>query len=133
MKKYFLTFCLIFISSVFIYCDKIETRILFVKNDSKSAIVCLITKKELNLTTTGDDVLAVNLKANEEGDLNPGKPSWERFIKKCDEQKLHFYIINQDSINKYSFDTIFKKNMYVKKYYLTIEDLEKMNFRMSYQ
>lgn len=133
MKNYLLTLYLIFISLVFFCCDKFENRFLYIKNDSKSAIVCLITKKELNLTRTGDDVLSVNLKANEEGNLNPGKPSWERFIKKCDRQKLHFYIISQDSIDKYSFDTVFKKNMYVKKYYFTVEYLEKINFRMTYK
>jgi hypothetical protein len=133
MKKYFLTFYLIIICSVFFCCDIIETRILYIKNDSKSPIVCVITKKELNLTGKGDPVLAVEVEVNKEGDLNPGKPSWERYIEKCDGQKLHFYIINQDSINKYGFDSIFKKNMYIRKDYFTIEDLEKNNFRITYK
>ncbi len=132
MKNYLLTLYLIFISLVFFCCDKFENRFLYIKNDSKSAIVCLITKKDLNLIRTGDDVLSVDLKVNKEGNLSTGKPSWERFIEKCDNQKLHFYIISQDSVDKYSFDTVFRKNMYIKKYYFTIEDLEKINFKIRY-
>ncbi|MGA9637555.1 MAG: hypothetical protein WBQ70_03560 [Flavobacterium sp.] len=80
----------------------------------------------------GDDFLAVRLKENESGNLNPVKPRWEKFIEKCDNNKLHFYIVSVDSINKYGINTVFKQNMYLKKEYFTIEDLEKINFQIRY-
>ena len=133
MKKYFLNFCLIFISTVFYFCDRFENRHLFVKNDSKSAIVCIITKKELNLTGKKDISFGEEVEVNKEGSVDPGKSSWERFIEECDGQKLRFYIISKDSISKYGLDTILKKNMYIRKDYFTIEDLEKINFHITYE
>lgn len=133
MKKYFLNFCLIFISTVFYFCDRFESRYLFVKNDSKSAIICIITKKELNLTRIKDISFGEEVEVNKEGSVDPGKSSWERFIEKCDGQKLHFYIISKDSVSKYGYDTILKRNMYIRKDYFTIEDLEKINFRITYE
>jgi len=133
MKKYFLNFCLIFISTVFFSCDRVESRFLIIKNESKSEIVCIISEKELNLVGKNDRPLSVDVEVNKEGNLNPVKPSWERFIKKCDGQKLRFYIISKDSISKYGLDTILKKNMYIRKDYFTIEDLEKINFHITYE
>ena len=64
--------------------------------------------------------------------MNPVKPTWERFIEQCDNNKLHFYIVSVDSINKYGLNTVFKQNMYLKKEYFTIEDLEKIDFQIKY-
>jgi len=136
MKKYFLTSFLILTIVASFSCDKIENRFLYIKNDSKSAVSCFITKRNLNLVKKsdnlkGDRFLAVGIKANREGSLSPGKSSWERFIEECEGNKLHFYVASQDSIYKYGVDSVFEQNMYIKKEDFTIEDLEKINFHIT--
>ena len=115
MKKYFLAKIIMLIIFVFICCDRIENRFLYIDNNSNSSISCFITKREFNLMKKGDYFLAVDLKENEKGNLNPVKPTWERFIEQCDNNKLHFYIVSVDSINKYGLNTVFKQNIYIKK------------------
>ena len=88
MKKYFLATIIMLIIFVFICCDRIENRFLYIDNNSNSSISCFITKREFNLMKKGDYFLAVDLKENEKGNLNPVKPTWERFIEQCDNNKL---------------------------------------------
>jgi hypothetical protein len=62
-----------------------------------------------------------------------GRIYWEEYIKTCDNQKLRYYIIKKDSVDKYGWKEIFKKNIYNKKYLFTIEDLNKINWEIEYK
>jgi len=61
------------------------------------------------------------------------KLTWEEYIKTCDSQKIRYYIIKKDSVDKYGWKQIFKKNIYNKKYLFTIEDLDKINWQIEYK
>ncbi|MEY4037975.1 MAG: hypothetical protein RIR67_285, partial [Bacteroidota bacterium] len=43
-----------------------------------------------------------------------------------------YYIIKKDSVDKYGWKEIFKRNIYNKKYLFTIEDLDKINWTTTY-
>jgi hypothetical protein len=111
MKKNLLISFLIFTILTFFSCDIIENRFLYIKNNSKYAISCFITNRDFNLVKKsdymkGDRFLAIGIKANRESSLSPRKSSWERFIEKCEDPKLHFYVVSQNNIYKYGVDTI---------------------------
>ncbi|HJS01389.1 MAG TPA: hypothetical protein VJ780_10680, partial [Flavobacterium sp.] len=72
-------------------------------------------------------------KTNTEGILTPGKPIWEKYLKKCKDEKVLVYIISTDSLHKYGFNDLFKKEIYIKKYYFTMNDLKSIKFHMTYK
>ncbi len=133
MKKYFLASFLILVTFIFYCCDIYESRGLYVVNKSNIKICSFITKKEIKTMTKSDIDNLVTIKSNEKDALSPGKHTWERCIKKCKDKKLRVYIISTDSIDKYGWNKIFKQEIYLEKYYFTIEDLEKMNFQIRYE
>lgn len=62
-----------------------------------------------------------------------GRQFWEEYIKTCDNQKIRYYIIKKDSVDKYGWKTILSNNIYNKKYLFTIEDLDKINWEIEYK
>lgn len=57
---------------------------------------------------------------------------WETYFDKIEDKKLRLYIVPHDSVKKYGWYKIFTQNIYVKKYKLSLEDLEKQNWKIEY-
>jgi len=130
IKIYCLISFLLFISCM----DITDDRCIITHNKSKNSIYCFYLDSELTKegsppkysfppheTKTKDDDCNLIV-----------KPRWEEYIKTCDSQKIRYYIIKKDSIDKYGWKEIFKKNIYNKKYLFTIEDLDKLNWTITY-
>ncbi len=131
MKK--ISIVLFVLSLCVLSCDFFEGRFLKITNKSNNEICAFITKKEIKTMIKSDIDDGLAIKPNEEAGLTSKKTFWGNYIKKCDGEKLRVYIISQDSFYKYGWDKIFKEEMYLKKYYFTMEDLEKNNFQLIYK
>jgi hypothetical protein len=131
MKK--ISVVLFVLSLCALSCDIVESRALHVTNESKDEIFAFITKKEIKTMVKSDIDNGVTIKVNTENILTPGKPVWEKYIKRCKDEKLRVYIISVDSLDKYGWNDLFKKEIYIKKYYFTMDDLERINFHMTYK
>ena len=115
--------------------DITDSRCIVTHNKSKNSIYCFYLDKEL---TKMDGLPKYSFPPYETKAKNDDcnlivKPRWEEYIKTCDNQKLRYYIIKKDSVDKYGWKEIFRKNIYNKKYLLTIEDLEKMKWKIEYK
>ena len=122
--------------SLFISCmDITDGRCIITHNKSKNGIYCFYLDREL---TKMDSLPKYSFppyetKAKDDDCNLIVKPRWEEYIKTCDNQKLRYYIIKKDSVDKYGWKEIFSKNIYNKKYLFTIEDLEKINWEIEYK
>jgi len=121
--------------SLFTSCmDITDSRGIITHNKSNNSIYCFYLQYDL----TKDSVPQYSFpphetKANED-DINLiVKPHWEEYIKTCDNQKLRYYIIEKDTVDKYGWETIFSKNIYNKKYLFTVEELDHLNWTITYE
>lgn len=58
---------------------------------------------------------------------------WDNFFELSKDKKIRLFIISKDSVDKYGWKIIFKKQIYNKKYELSKEDLEKLDWKVTYQ
>ena len=112
---------------------KDDNRFIITHNGSRTDIYCFILKHELSSVSISEfnfsqKAVVPNNKSYDHVD----KLTWEEFIKTCDNQKIRFFIVKKDSIDKYGWKEIFKKNIYNKKCLFTIEDLDKINWEINY-
>jgi hypothetical protein len=97
-----------------------------------NSIYCFYTKKELNSLIDSVPNMGKESLPKEDVISIIVLPFWEEYIKTCDNQKLRYYIIKKDSVDKYGWKEIFKKNIYNKKYLFTIKDLDSLNWSITY-
>lgn len=115
-------------------CDYYENRWINVSNHSKSKIVVFVSKKETGNLLKDERVDEImELDCDSTGLLSIVRPTWDEYIKRCQDNKIRFYIIKNDSIDKYGWKTVLKKNIYNKKYLFTIEDLEELKWEIKYE
>lgn len=120
--------------SLFISCigRKTDGRAIITHNKSMNSIYCFYTNRELYAIDSIPNMGKESIPKEDDFSLI-GLPFWEEYIKTCDNQKLRYYIIKKDSVDKYGWKEIFKKNIYNKKYLFTIEDLDKINWQIEYR
>lgn len=59
--------------------------------------------------------------------------SWKRYVKESKYKKLFVFIYDYDTLKKYNnIDTVKQKRLYVKRYAYSYEDLESMNWTITY-
>lgn len=111
---------------------KTDGRYITTHNNSTNSIYCFYTKKELNSLIDSIPNMGKESLPKEDVISIIVLPFWEEYIKTCDNQKLRYYIIKKDSVDKYGWKEIFKKNIYNKKYLFTIKDLDSLNWSITY-
>lgn len=57
---------------------------------------------------------------------------WKRYINSSADKKLRLFIIKKDSVDKYGWKRIHQHKIYNKKYLLTLDDLEKIHWEITY-
>ena len=57
---------------------------------------------------------------------------WKEIIENLPEKKLSIYFFNSDTINQYSWQEIKLGNKIMKRFDVTIEDLERLNYSITY-
>ncbi len=62
----------------------------------------------------------------------PTQDKWEFSLKNKPDKILRVYIMSDDSISKYGYCKIYKKQIYQKRYDLTYDDLVKLNWKIVY-
>jgi hypothetical protein len=58
---------------------------------------------------------------------------WDISFEQIEDKKIRLFIVPQDSVDKYGWFKIFQKNVYAKKYTLSLKDLESKNWEIVYQ
>ena len=114
--------------------DITDNRCIITHNKSQKSIYCFYLNRDL-IKMDGPPKYSFppyETKANSDDCNLIVKPRWEEYIKTCDEQKIRYYIIKKDSIDKYGWKEIFSKNIYNKKYLFTIKDLDSLNWTITY-
>ncbi|WP_026714014.1 hypothetical protein [Flavobacterium daejeonense] len=134
----------------FYSCDKLDTRELVVKNSSDRIIYSILSENDqmndagfyyeyqndFDETKRGDYDTPFIFKEIKKGEkiANHDRPRfWDNYFERLEDKKARLFIVKKDSVDKYGWKTIFKKNIYNKKYLLTIENLEKMNWEIEYK
>jgi len=126
-------FCLIsFLSLISCIGHKTDGRYITTRNNSTNSIYCFYTKNEINYIDSIPNMGKESLPKADVVSIT-GHIYWEDYIKNCDNQKIRYYIVKKDSVDKYGWKEIFKKNIYNKKYLFTIEDLDKINWTIEYK
>lgn len=129
--KVFHKYCIISLILLASCAHRTDARYITTQNKSTSEIYCFYTDRELYKI---DDVPRIGLATSEnENNISLiGLLFWEDYIKSCDNQKIRYYIIKKDSVDKYGWKIIVKKNIFNKKYLFTVEDLDKINWALKY-
>jgi hypothetical protein len=72
------------------------------------------------------------ISANSEQVLN-SQNKWVVYFKNHPSDFLRIYIINEDSLQKYGTCEVMKQQIFMKRYDLKYDDLEKLNWRVEYK
>jgi hypothetical protein len=129
--KQIIIYCLISFLFLLSCGHKTDGRCIITNNKSENQIYCLFLDRELN-DVDSIPKIRKETKSQEKNIDCIIVPYWEEYIKTCDNQKIRYYIIKKDSVDKYGWKEIFKINIYNKKYLFTIEDLDKINWTITY-
>lgn len=143
-------FVSIFLLFNFCSCDKLDTRQLCVKNSSDKVIFSILSKNDsmneagfyyeyqngFDETKRGDYDAPFIFEEIKKGRIieNHDRPRfWDNYFQRLEDKKARLFIVQKDSVDKYGWKEIFKKNIYNKKYLFTIEDLDKINWEIEYK
>lgn len=131
--------------------DSFDHKYVFINNQSNSSIYSIIsnndemfdygkfqTKQRLDNGEKISNIDITGLYISEEQKINSrtkqkGPYDWKRYIKNSRDKKIRLYIISKDSIDKYSWEYIHHNSIYNKKYILTLNELEKLDWEISYK
>ncbi|CAM3635663.1 hypothetical protein [Flavobacterium chungbukense] len=141
---------LIFILLNFCSCDKLDTRELIVKNSSDKIIYSILSENDsmndsgfyyeyqddFNESKRGDYDAPFVFEEIMSGKMitNSDRPRyWNNYFQRLEDKKARLFIVEKDSVDKYGWKTIFANNIYSKKYFITLEKLDSLNWRIEYK
>jgi hypothetical protein len=122
--------------------DAYDNRYIYIQNDSKEDIYTIIS--------SNDSIKTLNLYAGFPTNMNNYKYTfqyiepdsvstsndkprfWDDFTKKSKNGKIILFIIEKNLVDKNGWDTILSKNIYTRKYEFTIDDLDKVDWKVKY-
>ena len=115
--------------------DTTENRMITLYNKHREVCYCFFYNKELSSKGYYLDKHSFYpelVKQDSSCLLDIVRPRWEKYIDESSDKKLKIYVIEKDSVNKYGWENIFAKNIYNKKYNLTIDDLDEQDWKIYY-
>ena len=148
LKAKILLFILLLIN--FCSCDKLDTRDLFVKNNSDKVIFSILSGNDsMNdapfyyeytddffESKRGDYDAPFIFEEIKKGQIiaNSDRPRyWDNYFNSLEDKQARLFIVEKDSVDKYGWKIIFSRNIYSKKYLFTIEDLNNQNWTITYK
>jgi len=119
---------------LFISCSNWDTRLVLVNKTNK------IIREHYQLMNLNDSIPDLtscektnlyDVRANSE-DILRTQNKWSLYLKGKSDKILRIFIINEDSLSKYGTCKVFEEQIFMKRFDLTYEDLEKLNWRVIY-
>lgn len=148
LKKGFVFFIVFILTGCM---DRLDNRYLTIANNSDKVIYNIISPNEsLNGSGHYDEYLRdektyiytredsinkfvfLEIKPNINMNTNDRPRNWDLYFESINDKKMRLFIIDKDSVDKYGWKEIFKKNIYNKKYLFTIKDLDSLNWKITY-
>lgn len=124
-------------------CDPVDDRLTIINQSDKKIYYTTNSHSQLNklykessinvtyLNYVGE--IEVNISKNERM-MGPRGKAWENYVRNiCEDGKLRVYTFSIDTLKKYSFRDIIDNNRYLEKREFTVDDLEKINWRIVYK
>jgi hypothetical protein len=69
-----------------------------------------------------------------EKDESSDRPKrWNFYFESSQDKEIRLFIIHKDTVDKYGWFEVFQRNIYNKKYKLTIQDLDKQKWEIVYE
>ncbi|MBP1221911.1 hypothetical protein [Flavobacterium sp. 1355] len=142
-------FLSLFLLITFYACDKLDDRELLVKNNSDKTVYSIISENDSMYSSGFYYEYQEGFDENKKGDYdapfifqkirkgetaaNHDRPRyWDNYFNRLEDKQARLFIIQKDSVDKYGWKTIFKKNSYSKKYLITIKQLDSLNWTIEY-
>lgn len=140
----------IFISLTLIFlilsCDPLDERLTISNNTSEIIFYRISTDKRLygkspfknsykivNRDTVWDETSSVIFPSSNKTLVVIGRNGWEDFIKESEDGKLRVFIFEKDLISKVPWMELVAEQKFSKKYELTLEELERLNWKIKYE
>ena len=110
-----------------------DTRLVLANNTSKKIRYLEQIKDSADFTfdTVNCNTGELYWVASNSEEIIQRQDKWEFSLKKAN-KTLRIYIVNEDSLSKYGTCKVFKSKMFMKRYDLTYDDLEKLNWKVVY-
>lgn len=123
---------------------------LSVRNNSRKSIYSILSnsdkfiadgyyeefqKDENHIKTKKDSIYSfvfTEIFPNATEPCHDGPLNWEEYFKSLPDGKIRMFIISKDSVEKYKWYKIFKNQVYIKKYELTLQDLKDKKWEIVY-
>jgi hypothetical protein len=112
--------------------DKTDSRKVMIKNESNDTIYCVNTNYD-SFTDWYKMYGNIDSKIDEESMINPNSTIFLFDYRGFWNSKIHFFIIDKDSVNKYGWDVVVQKRIYTKKYKYNVHDLDSINWTIIYK
>lgn len=130
--------------------DKVDNRCINVNNQSRTIIYSIMSPDDkiytesyysefcpnnLKNATANDQFKFVfeEIKPNTIVANHDGPRFWDSYFNGIKDGRARLYIVSKDSVEKYGWSRVFKDTIYVKKYALTLAELEKIDWEITYK
>jgi len=118
--------------------DKVELRNVKVLNNSNFDIYCLNSSNDYLVNQYGGyndfKIFEKCFKISKDsfGNVYNKPRDWGSYISQCEGGKMRLFFISKDSVKKYGWKRIITKNIYIKRYKLDINDLNKNEWQVEF-
>ena len=116
-------------------CDFYDSRLIINNNSSRNIYVAIIPDTILSLGENNTFIMPSDYikKFSKKNLIFPGKKGWEELANKSVKNKLHVFILNEDTLKSYSAEEIVKKQLFEKRIDIGVEDLMKNRWEVEYK
>lgn len=119
---------------LFFSCSNWDTRLILINKTNKTIReyyqIMNLNDSIPNLTSC-DAINLYDIQPNSEMILRT-QNKWNLYLKGHSDKRLRIFIIDEDTLLKYGTCKIFKEQIFEKRFDLTYEDLERLNWRVTY-
>lgn len=116
-------------------CDFYDSRLIINNNSSKNIYVAIIPDTILSLGENNTFIMSEDYikMFSKKKLIIPGKKGWEELANRSIKNKLHVFILIEDTLKSYSAEEIVKKQLFEKRIDIGVEDLMKNNWEIEYK